>query len=606
MANDAIVQHTLVLYKSKPALVSKGGDKIELHLPDGKHLKVRPKDVAILHPGPLHSLKELVPPEGDVETAWELLAGETTNLAELAELIYGDYSPASAWATWEQVAADLFFHGTPEQVFARTPEDVTRLQTARKAKLAEQQAWQDFLARVQANQILPEDERYLREVEALALEQQNSSRVLQALGQPATPENAHQLLLKLHHWEATRNPYPARFGLSPASPIDDGLTLPDEERVDLTHLETFAIDDTGSNDPDDAISLDGSRLWVHVADVAALISPDTRLDLEARARGANLYLPEGTILMLPAAATQILGLGLADVSPALSFGIDLDTTGGIEHLEIVPSWVRVQRFTYEAAEGQLTGPQLGKLHQLAQAAMQRRHAHGAITIDLPEVKVRLGANGQVVITPIPPLQSRDLVRESMLICGEALARFAQEQGIPFPYTSQTPPEETIPLKTMADMFAQRRLMTPSQRLSEPGPHAGLGLPLYTQATSPLRRYADLVAHQQLRAFLRNEPLLDSRDILTRIAEAETVGSRVRQVERLARRHWALIYLQQHPGWQGEGVIVDRRGSRALVLIPELDLESWFTLPEHYTLNSTVGLKLNGVNLPLLESYFQVN
>ena len=65
--------------------------------------------------------------------------------------------------------------------------------------------------------------------------------------------------------------------------------------MDLTHLPAFAIDDEGSQDPDDAVFAEkvegGFRLFVHVADVAALVPPKSPLDEEALRRGANLYLP---------------------------------------------------------------------------------------------------------------------------------------------------------------------------------------------------------------------------------------------------------------------------------------------------------------------------
>lgn len=61
--------------------------------------------------------------------------------------------------------------------------------------------------------------------------------------------------------------------------------LPDEPRLDLTGLPAYAIDDEGNLDPDDAISLDGNRLWVHVADAAALVWSDSPADVEARGRG---------------------------------------------------------------------------------------------------------------------------------------------------------------------------------------------------------------------------------------------------------------------------------------------------------------------------------
>jgi exoribonuclease II len=97
--------------------------------------------------------------------------------------------------------------------------------------------------------------------------------------------------------------------------------LPEEERLDLTGLPAYAIDDQGNQDPDDALSLDGDRLWVHVADVAALVHPAGEIEREARARGSNLYAPEGIVNMLPAAITEGLGLGLHEVSPALSIAL---------------------------------------------------------------------------------------------------------------------------------------------------------------------------------------------------------------------------------------------------------------------------------------------
>ena len=121
-------------------------------------------------------------------------------------------------------------------------------------------------------------------------------------------ENAHQLLLALGYWTATHNPHPARAGVDPTQPSAPIPELPDEPRRDLTHLAAFAIDDAGNKDPDDAISWDNGRFYIHIADVAALVPPDSPADLEARGRGANLYLPEGTITMLPSGVTAVLGL----------------------------------------------------------------------------------------------------------------------------------------------------------------------------------------------------------------------------------------------------------------------------------------------------------
>jgi exoribonuclease-2 len=427
---------------------------------------------------------------------------------------------------------------------------------------------------------------------------------LQALNQRQTPENAHALLLKVGYWDVNVNPYPLRAGLSTNPPTATLPALAEEPRRDLTHLLALAIDDEGNQDPDDALSWENGRLWVHIADVAALVPPDSPADFEARARGANLYLPEGMVHMLPHQATAQLGLGLVDVSPALSFGLEVTTAGEIENLEVVPSWVRVTRLTYAAAEERLTESPFREMFEIAQRYKARRLVQGAIEIELPEVRIRVN-EGVVEIRPIPNLRSRELVREAMLLVGEAIGRLALQNNIPIPFTTQDVPG---PVESSADglagMFAQRRVMQRGQQSSAPGAHAGLGMGLYVQCTSPLRRYLDLVVHQQLRAWLRGDALLHGTAVMERVGAADAVSGSVRQVERQANAHWTLVYLQQNPSWTGEGVIVDKRGGRNVVLLPALDWETQIHLKPNLPLNSAVSLTVKNVNIPHLEAHFR--
>jgi exoribonuclease-2 len=614
---------SLVLYRSRPARVRHVGDKLEIEAEGGEVAKVRPKDVTLLHPGPLRTLHDVQPPSGDVQTAWELLAGTQTTLPELAELIYGAYTPASAWATWQLMVDGLYFRGSPDEVTVRTPAEVARVQAARDAEAAEKRAWGAFLERLRAGQIAPEDGRYLREVEALALKESTRSRVMRELGREETSENAHALLLELSYWDETVNPYPRRLGLTVSPPDMELPPLPDEARADLTYLPAFAIDDEGSETPDDAVSLEGSRLWVHVADVAALVRPDDAADLEARARGASLHLPESVVPMLPASATPRLGLGLAEVSPALSFGMDLGPEGQILGLEIVPAWVRVTRLTYEAAETRLDEEPFQSLYRLAQVYQAHRQANGAVLLDFPEVRIWVQA-GRVNLRPLPPLRSRMLVQEAMIMAGEAVARFAQERDIPVPYATQeasdlgatqeasglsaadlTGLEEPVRSRSLSQMAAVRRTLKRSQYRTLPAPHAAMGLAAYAQATSPLRRYPDLVVHQQVRAYLRGERRLEHEAVLERIGAVEAVMGGVRQAEQLSDRHWTLVYLRQQPDWHGEGVVIEQRGRSSRVLIPDLALEVTLRLPAGTSLDSTLPLVLSGVNLAQLEAYFRV-
>jgi exoribonuclease-2 len=611
-------QDSLVLYKSRPARVQQAGEKLTLELEDGSTVSVRPKDVVLLHRGPLQRLGDLRRPAGDVQTAWELLAGGSTSLAELAELAYGSFTPATAWAAWELAVEGLYFRGTPERITACTPEEVKTTLAARAAEKAEKEAWEAFLGRVRGGKCAAEDSRYLREVENLALGRSDRSRVMHALGREESPENAHELLLALGYWSARNNPHPQRLGVTltpPGEPVDWPATpaaLPGEDRLDLTGLPAFAIDDATTENPDDAVSympgpegsVDGARLWVHVADPAALVRPDDPFDLEARGRGVTLHLPEGLVPMLPTAATPLFGLGLAEVSPALSLGLDLNASGEVGRIEIAPSWVRVTRLTYEQAEERLGEEPFRSLLRIAQGYAAQRRENGSVEIDLPEAIVRVEGDA-VVIRPVAPLQSRVLVENAMILAGEAIAHFGQEHGIPLPHATQEAPDEHESGEGLAGMFALRKSMQRSQFKTAPAPHSGLGLPAYVQVTSPLRRYLDLVVHQQIRAFLRGAQPLSTAQILERIGAVEAMTGPMRQAEQLSVRHWTLVYLLQHPGWRGEAVLVETRRLNGKFIIPGLAMETQVHLPDELPIGSEVVLKLRSVDLPRLEARFGI-
>ena len=603
MPDKEIAQGSLVLYRGGPAIVRKSGDRLEIELQGGKTAKVRLKDVSLLHPGPLQRLDSLVPQEGDPETAWEILAGGETSLPELAELAFGDFTPASAWAAWQLVEEGLYFRGDPQEVQARSPEQVEDERAARNAAAAEGAAWSAFLERARERRLEPEDSAYVKEVEEFALEQREKCRALRELGRSEEPENAHALLLELKHWDETVVPYAVRSGMPAGPPAIDVPELPEEDRVDLTHLPAFAIDDEGCSDPDDALSLDGQRLWVHVADAASVVAPDGELDLEARARGANLYLPDGVTPMLPFRATEILGLGLSETSPALSFGIDFGESGEVLGAEVVTSRIRVTRVTYEEAEERMDEDPFKSLFESAQTFSALRQANGAVTVDLPETRVAV-EDGRVTVRPLPPLRSRSLVQEAMLMAGVAAARFAAEHEISFPFSTQEPPEQRDRPEGLAGSFSLRRSLKRSQLRSVPAPHAGLGLESYAQCTSPLRRYLDLVAHQQLRAYLRGGELIETQEMLERVGAAEAVTAVVKRAERLSLKHWTLVYLMQNPDWQGEGLLVGQRKQRGTVVVPELGTDFQVYLHEDLPLNSPVSLRFKSADLPQLEAFFQ--
>lgn len=599
-----IAESSLVLYKNRPARVVRAGERLEIELENGPTVRVRTKDVVLLHPGPLASLRGLQVLTGEIYATWEILAGQETTLADLAELAYGEFSPASAWAAWQVVTDGLYFSGWPDKLHAAWPEEVQAQQAARAAKLAEENAWAELLARVRSGMLIDGDRRFFHEVEQLAYGLSQRARLLKDLNRPETPENAHALLLELGIWTEQVDPYPRRLGLPVASPDLPVPALPDEPRRDLTALPAFAIDDAGTDNPDDALSLEGQRIWVHVADPAALVEPGSPLDVEALGRGMTLHLPEGVAHLFPADMTARLGLGLQEISPALSFGIDLDGTGQIRQTEIVPSWVKVQRMTYEEANLRMDEPLFAALEKIALLRRQKRLGAGAVDIDLPEVKLHV-QEGLVQLSRVLSLRSRLLVEEAMLLAGEAVASFGIQHGIPLPFSTQDSPDERLPMGNLAEQFALRRQLKRSQHRVTPAPHSGLGLPAYVQATSPLRRVLDLTAHQQLRAFLAGRPLMDGPSLLERIGSMEAVQAVLRQAESQANRHWTLVYLRQHPDWRGEGVAVEKRGSQVTLLVPDLAFETRMSLPM-IELNQRVSLAVSGIQLAQQEVIFRWN
>ena len=288
------------------------------------------------------------------------------------------------------------------------------------------------------------------------------------------------------------------------------------------------------------------------------------------------------------------------VSPGLSFGIDLDVMGAIQAVEVTPSWVRVQRLSYAEANLRMDETLFAELARSMDRHRARRIEAGAIDIDLPETHLTVDPDGEVHIHPILALPSRRMVEEAMILAGEAAAGFARERGIPLAFSTQEAAENRVPHTTLAGMFAMRRLMRRSQYRVTPGGHAGLGLPHYAQVTSPLRRYLDLVAHQQLRAAITGTPVLDEGALLERVGMVEAALPALRQAETASEKHWTLVHLLRNPGWRGQAVLVDRRGAQGTLLIPDLALEARASLSGPLELDSLVTVEIRAVDLPGLE------
>ena len=155
------------------------------------------------------------------------------------------------------------------------------------------------------------------------------------------------------------------------------------------------------------------------------------------------------------------------------------------------------------------------------------------------------------------------------------------------------------------MFAFRRHFKPSRLQVNPEPHASLGLGVYCRATSPLRRYSDLLVHQQLRSFLRDGTSMDEATVSKKINIANAAALAVRKTERQSNAHWKLVYLKQNPKWSGEAVLVEQQGDRVILMIPALAMESKIRLQNAPELDTVVQLKVREVDLIDGRGNFQV-
>jgi len=633
---------SLVIYKNQPARVASCAEgRITIELESRETKKVREKDVSILHTG-ISARMPISKEGGDFTTAHAMLVADQegqkfvpTSWKELSELVFGEFSQESALACVRFAARGTLFRIVEGEPFALSKEELDHINRKNEEKLLENDRKASFIVAIRAalkqKDSIPlretlEYAHYISDLESFALGSGDRCPIAAEAGIAETREAVHQTLLDSRIWDESTNPWPNRAGCA-LSLVKMGF--PDKElppyatgRENLTHFASYAIDNAWSNDPDDAIAVDGDYLWIHVADPAAFIAPDSAVDAEALSRGATLYLPEKTVPMLPADAVARLGLGLDETSPALSFGMRLTEDGSIAETKIIASRVHVTRLSYEEADEMLKKghADLVRLETLAELRHKRRLANDAVDIDFPEVSIMVD-EGLPHFTTVSSTRSAAVVREMMLLAGEAAGRWAWERKIAFPYSSQEAPQlpKSLPrsdtgARLLSQQYQRRKGMRASIVGTECLAHQGLGLPFYSQVTSPLRRYQDLLAHYQVRAFLaaesssRPDPepsLLSGDEVSRRCLLAGQAASATRQAERDSRLHWIAYFLRKNPDWKGTAVVLEQRDQDIWIVVPELGFETSLRTRKPLLPDDVVDIKVSRVSLTLHDISFEL-
>ncbi len=407
-------------------------------------------------------------------------------------------------------------------------------------------------------------------------------------------------------------------------------------RQDLSGLFVVCIDPADARDHDDALSLEpieggGHRLGVHIADVAQYVQPGGLLDREARRRGNSTYFHLDTVPMLPPRLSGDLCSLLEDrPRPALSVFMDFDKRGEIAGVVIQESRVQVGAgLSYEEADELLeaegvTADALRALLSLAVQLRNRRAEEGAIQFELPE-RVPVELDGQVeAFAPAKILRSHAIVEECMLAANREVARYLRERRISTLHRVHEKPDEEDVLQlqallekrgipwdrqgavrsedyrrlaaSIADHPDRERLlfkMLRSMKRAAYSPaglgHFGLAWQDYLHFTSPIRRYADLLVHRQIKAILRNKKGREPRELEALGAELTELESRSMEAEREGLRLEMILWARGHLGecFEAEvqavlagGLIVRLDGSGVESFLPAALLgEEWFDFEE---------------------------
>ncbi|MDD7269266.1 MAG: RNB domain-containing ribonuclease [Treponema sp.] len=635
-----MTKNSIVLYKSTVAVVvDRDGDKFQIRFctqpatPTGKKAvygeqKVREKDVVLLHEGPVSSLEKVLDNgskdfKAQINDAYELLQSDESTatapieLNELAEYALGSFDADVAWGFYCNLTAGVQFAVNQDELkngkiifVPRSLEEINSINQKNYEKEHEAEIRAAFINRVKTNSLdLPADAKFMGEVEAFAMCKTEKSKVMQEAGITQTIEKAHKLLIDTGIWDFTKNPYPTRFGFSFDSAREQLGAMKEEEREEVPCV-CYAIDAPNAADPDDAVGFDGTYFWVCIADPASTVEPDSSIDMAARARGTTLYIPEGASRMLCESCLEDYALGLSEKatgkkSSALAFRLKMTDDSQIEECEIKKVRVEVKMISYAEAEEQKESPELKPMFELARKNLLRRQNNNAVTIQMPEVKIKVDKETKIVsIVTEEKYESNDMIQEMMLLAGEGAARFAFSHNIPFPFVSQEAPEfpESVP-EGWAGQFARVKCMRKRSVGITPAPHAGLGLSFYSQVTSPLRRYGDLVSHQQLRAYINGKKLLGKDEMLERIAAGDAASLAARKASRLSDTHWKLVYLLQNPEKTYKAYCIDHIGKDARYLIPELDMQTVIGGAGEDPLNYEAELKAERVDIPTQDVRF---
>ena len=389
---------------------------------------------------------------------------------------------------------------------------------------------------------------------------------------------------------------------------------------DLTNLKTFIIDSKDPKEVDDAFSLEliegnKKKLWIHISNPCKLFLIDSKIDIDARSKSSSLYLINQYIPMLPAEIIEKANLNQNKISDTISASIIFNDDGSINKYEIVEAKIKPKyQLLYEDAEEIIELEpkeefEIVEIKNLLLKSINYRKKQGAIIFDTPGYKINI-KNGNVEINNIQKSISQSIVSESMILMGYVTSLYLFENNIATPYrTHKINCDANEILERYKDSDIKysilKQYMGKSYITTKANKHESLGLLKYTQCTSPLRRYLDLIVQRQVFNNINNIERLSHNKInelidITKIKQLEN-----NNIYKNDKLKYLNIFFMNEIKTSHKMIFIkwiNNKKGIALVYFPEYSLELLIVLfisVETYT-NKIYKVKYNISNNNLLE------
>lgn len=552
----------------------------------GKHLKLKAKDVWLQFAEPdaqtLITKANQLAQTIDLQLLWDCAPDDDFLFSTIAKEYFGDTVVAEQFAALAIAlqAAPVYFRRKGRGKFMRAPLEQLQAGLAaieRKKREHEQQVlWQADLVTGQ----LPKELH--SQVNTLLFSPDKNSLAYKAFHAACeqTGEHPAQLMMRCgaldspltyHHGQFLRQHFPNGKGFSADFSFDAEAFNACIADLPTAKVRAFSIDDAGTSEIDDALSLsplgdDRYRLGVHIAAPGLLIQKDDRFDELVRQRMSTVYFPGDKITMLPDDFVGHFSLDQGKNCPAISLYVEINARGDLSDtppetkLELVPieSNLRLDDLEHRISEESLADRasdlpyqnELSILWALAKqlhSKRQEQRAQSGLRIETLGVTdlnalardfhFRFSADRQTVEIE-PRLRGSvldSIVAECMILCNRIWGQQLADHGLPALF------------RTQKGWGPQRTRMQ-----TTPGPHEGLGVDFYAWCTSPLRRYADLVNQWQLIALTRNgvtakmvAPFVPKDATLMGIAaDFENVYQQYGEHQDKIEKYWCLRWIAQ--------------------------------------------------------------